>query len=155
MNSQYYIDGNNLIHLSKRLSIVHSKDKQSSREVLVSHLSSFFRGKKISVTVFLDGFENRKINGGALHLKYSCGKPADDDIRHAIGKAKNPKLITVVTSDGPLASFAKKCSCTIISSEDFDKQLFREQSASTEDSAINSLQNQNEEFKKLFMGGAK
>jgi predicted RNA-binding protein with PIN domain len=153
MNTQYYIDGNNLIRISKRLDIVHRKDKQGSREVLVSYLQTYFHGKKISVTVFLDGFENRKIHAGSMHLKYSGGKPADDDIRHAIAKAKNPKLITVVTSDGPLADFARKCSCAVISSEDFDKQLFRKQKDSSEESAISSLQSENAEFLKLFSSG--
>lgn len=155
MNAHYFIDGNNLIHLSKRLSTVHLKDKQASREVLVSHLAAYFRGKKITVTAFLDGFENRNIQGGSIHLKYSGAHPADDDIRHAIAKAKNPKLITVVTSDGPLAAFAKKCTCTVLSAEEFDKQLFSRQQASSEEAAVRSLANHNDEFTRLFMGKGK
>ncbi len=150
MNSIFYIDGNNLLHLSKRLSAIQKKDKQGSREALISYLLQYFRGKKCAVTVFFDGFESNQIHSAPLAIRYSNKHEADDDIRKAISSAKNPRLITLVTSDGPLAGFGRKCSCTILSSEDFDKMLFTKHATPQEDAAINSLQNQQQEFIDLF-----
>jgi hypothetical protein len=55
----------------------------------------------------------------------------------------------LVTSDTNLAEFGRVCSCQVIKSEEFAKQLHSENSVDEEQSKIDSI-NSTEDFKKLF-----
>jgi len=104
------------------------------------------------VSVHFDGYLNEAFNVPGLKIKYSGSKTADDKIKNEIEKSRNPKNITVVTSDNNVAQFARVCSCQVIKSEDFSKKLFAHRNSDDEQSRIEEINN-SEEFKKLF--GAK
>jgi predicted RNA-binding protein with PIN domain len=146
-NLTYLIDANNVIGKDKELFTLQKKDKISSREVLAHRIDRSFSNKKINVMVFFDGFKTLAIKTSKARIFYSDNKTADDLIKDYISDAVNKKNITVVTSDHNVQQFARVCSCTVKSSEDFLKEISRRDSDS-EESRINSIDN--EEIKKLF-----
>ncbi len=150
MNPIYFIDGNNLLHKVKRLDILMKKDKQSARESLVHMLLPYFSGKKISVTVFFDGFQNAGITASPLSIKYSNKESADKLIKDSIGFAKNARNITLISDDLELVNFARKCSASVIGSNTFSKELQKPDASGNESNLINSLSQKNDEFIKLF-----
>jgi len=148
MMTHYIIDGNNLIGKIPALMKIQKKDKQSSREKLALMLQRYFLNKKANVTLHLDGFAVTKINAGRIKIIYSENITADEKIKNQIEKSKSPRTITVITSDSNLTQFAKVCSCKVIPSEDFAKQL-NNKSQDDEQTIIDSMKN-DDEFKKFF-----
>lgn len=145
----YIIDGNNLIGKISSLKYIQNKDKQASREKLVYLLDRFFISKKAGVTLHLDGHPNGKINSSKMKIIYSENFTADEKIKKQISQSKSPRNIIVITSDSNLAQFAKVCSSTVISSEEFGAECQKNSSNSDEEVKIKSMDNI-EEFKKLF-----
>lgn len=146
----YLIDGNNLIHKIKDLSVLQNKDRQSAREKLAHRLDSYFTNKKVNVTLFYDGFAGVPVNTSKIKIVYSENSSADDKIRSSIEKAKNPKNIIVVTSDGEIRKIARACSCELITSSEFDRVIRQRENDDEEERKISEIKNSNEEFKKLF-----
>lgn len=146
----YIIDGNNLIGRSKVLNEVHSKDKQRSRAELVSMLNSCFAGKKINITLHFDGFKNLPISLSKGKIVYSDNQSSDTKIREEISKSRNPKLITLVSSDRPLTDFARVNSCLIVNSEDFIKMMYEKKDGNEEARKIRDLENEKEFFREIF-----
>ncbi|MBK7629442.1 MAG: NYN domain-containing protein [Ignavibacteriales bacterium] len=145
----YIIDGNNLIGKIPLLKNLQNKDKQSSREKLTYMLDRFFISKKANVTLHLDGHPNEKINSSKMKIIYSENLSADERIKRQISYSKSPRNIIVITSDSNLAQFAKVCSATVISSEEFAAEIQKSSSNADEDAKIKSMDNI-EEFKRLF-----
>jgi predicted RNA-binding protein with PIN domain len=146
----YIIDGNNLIGKISSLMHLQKKDKQASRDKLTFLLDRFFNNRKANVTLHLDGFAGQKINSSKIKIVYSEKFTADEKIKLQIEKSSTRKSLVVITSDSNLAQFAKVCSCTVISSEVFAAQLNGADSNADEEKIINSMQNNLDEFKKLF-----
>jgi predicted RNA-binding protein with PIN domain len=119
----YIIDGNNLIGKNKNLSELQRKDKQSSREQLLFILQSYFASKKIKVSLHFDGFEKDKLNFSKGKIIYSASRSADEKIKEEINSIKNKREITIISSDSELRNYGKVCSCIVISSEDFLKEI--------------------------------
>ena len=146
---KYIIDGNNLIGKIRSLQKLQQSDKQSAREKLAFLIESYFREKKVKVSLHFDGFQNTPIKLASAKIIYSENKSADDRIKSEISAFKNPKLITVVTSDNNLREFARVCSASVISSEDFSAELNRRNDKDEEEQRIRDM-NSVEEFKKIF-----
>ena len=146
---RYIIDGNNLIGKIKSLQQLQRTDKQSAREKLALILESFFRGKKTRVSLHFDGFQNTPIKMAAAKIIYSENKSADDRIKAEISASKNPKLITVITSDNNLREFARVCSASVITAEDFAAELRKRNDKDEEEQRIRDMNNV-EEFKRIF-----
>jgi predicted RNA-binding protein with PIN domain len=146
---RYIIDGNNLIGKIKSLQQLQRTDKQSAREKLALILESFFRGKKTRVSLHFDGFQNTPIKMSAAKIIYSENKSADDRIKAEISASKNPKLITVITSDNNLREFARVCSASVITAEDFAAELRKRNDKDEEEQRIRDMNNV-EEFKRIF-----
>jgi predicted RNA-binding protein with PIN domain len=125
------------------------KDKQASREKIVFMLDRYFANKKANVFLHFDGHPNSKINSSRMKIVYSENQTADDKIKKQISQSKSPRNIIVVTSDSNLAQFAKVCSCTIYSSDDFAAEINKSMRNLDEQSIIDSMNNI-DEFKKLF-----
>ncbi|VAX15160.1 hypothetical protein MNBD_IGNAVI01-809 [hydrothermal vent metagenome] len=145
MKRIYMIDGNNLIG---KIPEFRGLDKQVLREKLAFKLERYFFNKKVNVSLHFDGYANTPIRARGLKITYSENKIADDKIRDEISYAKNPKLITLVSSDHALMDFAKKNSCTIISSEDFNREMNKPANVNDEEKLIKGIDN--EEMKRLF-----
>jgi predicted RNA-binding protein with PIN domain len=147
MLKRYIIDGNNLIGKIPQLKAIPKVNRQSARERLCHILDRYFSSKKIKVSLHFDGFAGPAIKASFLSIHYSSGRPADDLIKQEIELSRNPKLLTIVSSDNNLTSFAKACSCTIIKADTFAKGLFKKMDNNEED-RIKSISN--DEIKKLF-----
>ncbi len=145
----YIIDGNNLIGKIKSLNRLHRKNKKQSAEKLAIMIGRNFYKKKVSVSLHFDGVQTDIIKVPGIKIYYSGTVSADEKIKSEIGKSKNPKNIILITSDNNLAEFGRVCSCEIIKSEIFSKQLLSPDSSDEEKSRIEEL-NDPEEFKKLF-----
>ena len=145
----YIIDGNNLIGKIPAIKKFQKSRKQTSREKLAFLLGRYFSNQKNSVSLYFDGHIKETIKISGVKIKYSGSKTADEKIKLEIEKSKNPRNIIVVTSDNNVAEFARVCSCQVIKSEDFTKNLSTRSSSDEEQSRIDQINN-SEEFKKLF-----
>lgn len=146
---KYIIDGNNLIGKIKKLFILQKKDPQSSREKLAFMIERYFKEKKVDFSIHFDGYKNLPIKIGKGKIVYSESSKADDKIKEQISRDKNPKNLIVVSSDRNIMDFAKVCSCTTITSEEFVRLLNEKDDNDEEEKIIKSMNNI-EEFKKLF-----
>lgn len=144
------IDGNNLIGKIKNLFALQQKDKQASREQLIFLLEKHFVNQKNKGMVYFDGFQSTVIASNYLKIKYSQSQTADDIIREDISNAKNRKNLIVITSDSALSNFARACSCEVIKSEFYFAQYLQPKTNESETTIIDKLNNQTDEFKKLF-----
>lgn len=145
----YIIDGNNLLGKIPSFKNLQKSNKQASREKLAFLLGRYFVNKKVSVDLHFDGYLNEVIKVSGMKINYSGSLTADERIKKEIERNKNPKNLTVVTSDSNLVEFARVCSCSVIKSEDFAKQIHSVFSPDEEQTRIDEL-NSTEEFKKLF-----
>jgi predicted RNA-binding protein with PIN domain len=146
----YIIDGNNLIGKIPRLKELHLKNKQLSRSELVAILNSYFAGKKINLTLHLDGYKNLPLSLSKGKIVYSDSQTSDAKIRDEISRFKNPKLITLVSSDRSLTDFARVNSSTVIKSEEFYGLLNRSNDKNEEIRAVKNLESEKDYFKKIF-----
>jgi hypothetical protein len=146
---KFIIDGNNLIGKIKSLQNVQKSNKQSSREKLAFLIENYFNSKKIKVSLHFDGHQNLAIKISSAKIVYSENRTADEKIKDEIASSKNPRNITLVTSDNNLKEFARVCSCNIISSEEFALEIQKRNETDEEEARIRSIDN-TEEFKKLF-----
>ncbi len=144
----YIIDGNNLIGKIKELFVLQKQNGQAAREKLAFILDRHFMKRNVSVSLHFDGFPKEPIKTSKLKIIYSENKPADLLIKEEIDRHKNPKLITVVSSDASVYEYAKVNACGRIKSEEFARQIFEEKDASEEEEIIKNIDN--DEFKKLF-----
>jgi len=146
----YLIDGNNLIGKIKTLFALQQKEKQAAREKLIFLLDKYFKQQKNKGIVYYDGFQSTAIASDYVRIKYSQNQTADDIIREDISRAKNRINLIVITSDSALGNFARACSCEVKKSEVFAKQFLQAKTSESENGIINKLNDQTEEFKKLF-----
>jgi predicted RNA-binding protein with PIN domain len=145
----YIIDGNNLIGKISSLMNLQKKDKQASREKLIYILDRYFINNKATVTLHLDGHPGGRVNSSKMKIIYSENLTADEKIKKQISLSKSPRNTIVVTSDSNLAQFAKVCSTTVITSEEFVAEIKKSTQTADEQVRIDSMNNI-EEFKKLF-----
>ena len=145
----YIIDGNNLIGKIASLMSLQKKDKQASREKLVYILDRYFISKKANVSLHLDGHPASRVSSSKMKIVYSENLTADEKIKKQISQSKSPRNIIVVTSDSNLAQFAKVCSATVVSSDEFAVEINKSGDKFDEESIIKSINNV-DEFKKLF-----
>lgn len=145
----YIIDGNNLIGKIASLMSLQKKDKQASREKLVYILDRYFISKKANVSLHLDGHPAGRVSSSKMKIVYSENLTADEKIKKQISQSKSPRNIIVVTSDSNLAQFAKVCSATVVSSDEFAVEINKSCDKFDEESIIKSINNV-DEFKKLF-----
>jgi uncharacterized protein len=145
---EYVIDGNNVIHKIRSLSLIQKKDRQIARERLAFSIDRFFTGKNVKVFIFFDGFSSTPIKTLKARILYSDNKSADSMIRSYIENSKNPKNIVAVSSDDEIRKLARASATTSISSEEFAGMISRNPGEDEEEKKIKDLDN--EEFKRLF-----
>jgi hypothetical protein len=148
--NHYIIDGNNLIGRIGELKQLQKKDKQGSREKLVHFLNRYFAGKKVKVSLHFDGFQNLALAVTKGKIYYSEKNSSDNLIRKEIDNSKNPKLLTLVSSDHSLMNYGRVNSCTIISSDDFYKEFQKSLEKNDEAEKIKQLEKEKDEFLRLF-----
>lgn len=118
------IDAYNLIHKIPELRILLKQSQDVCVDTMVSKLLGHYHGKRIKVILVFDGSgKNRSL--GMIEVKFSSTQTgydfasADLMIKHLIEKAKNPKLVMVVSSDREITWFARDCGCKIQTAESF------------------------------------
>lgn len=146
---KYLIDGNNVIGKIQSLGNLQKKDKQGSREKLAHLVDRFFANKKVSVFLHFDGFANQKIQTNKIKIVYSDKISADEKIKEQIEAENNKRILVVVSSDRNVREFAKVCGCDVNSSEDFGKEITKNQSPDDEESRIQAIDDI-DSFKKMF-----
>jgi len=146
----YIIDGNNLIGKIKPLFKLQQKDSQAARGSLVFIINKFLIAKKINLTLHLDGFHILPLYLTKGKIIYSERKTADEKIREEINNSKNPRILTLVTSDHELINYARVNSVKVISSEDFLNELKSIRKENDEEKKIDELKKENKNFLKLF-----
>lgn len=140
----YVLDGNNILgKWNKNRKIVSDK-----RIELAVYLDRYFGSFNYEVFLFFDGYLKESLNFINLKIIYSNNLEADLLIKKKIDSIKNPKLITLVTSDFNLQQYGKVNSCTIISSETFIKKIISNEKTESEEEKINQIKN--DEIKKMF-----
>ena len=122
----YIVDGNNVMG---QIPGWH-RDKSKARRVLLEKLAAFIRVKKTRVTAVFDGAPDPIApEGSAFHgvkvLYAAPGSDADARIEQLVDSSKNPRGLTVVTSDRHLAFLVKSRGATVIRSGQFRSEVDR------------------------------
>jgi len=121
---RYLIDGHNLIPKLPGFSLSEIDDERK----LIEWLQVFSRQKRCQVEVYFDrapaGFaQTRKFGIVTAHF-IRQGSTADDAIQSRLQHAgKAAKNLGVISSDHQVQSFARSAHATVISSDDFAKEL--------------------------------
>lgn len=129
------IDAYNLIHKVSELKILLAQNQDVCVDTMVSKLEGHFFDRKIKVIIAFDGHGKNRSQRN-IDVKFSNTDTgtdygnADTLIKHLIEKARNTKLVKVVSSDREITWFAKECGCRIQSAENFwgdvkDKRIER------------------------------
>jgi hypothetical protein len=121
-----------------------------SRIGLVNLINKYFAGKKIGLSLHLDGYPGDPLSLLKGKIIYSQNQPSDVLIKEEITNSKNPRLIILITSDRNLMNYARACSCTVIKSEDFYILVEQSQIKNEEEQIIKQLEKERGEFEKLF-----
>lgn len=150
--NHFIIDGNNVIGRIPALSSLQKKDKQLSREKLAFLVERFFANRKVKLTLHFDGFSSLPLKVSKVKIIYSEKLSADENIKKQIGDIKNRRTIIVITSDSNLSEYARICGCSIQSSDEFGKLLFKKKEIDDEDEKIRQMSNEKniQEFKNIF-----
>src|SRR5437870_1688970 len=100
----YIVDGNNVMGQTPGW----HRDKPKARRDLLEKLAAFARSKQARVTVVFDGAPDRLVPEGSAFrgvrvLYADRGSDADRRIERLVEDSRNPRSLTVVTSDRHLA----------------------------------------------------
>ncbi len=129
------IDAYNLMHKVSELQLLLKQSQETCVDTMVQKLHGHYFGKGYKVILVFDGHGKNKHDGN-IEVKFSktdVGPDyghADALIKHLVEKAKNARLVKVVSSDRDVTFFAKECGAKIQTSESFwgevkDKRIER------------------------------
>lgn len=113
----YFLDGNNVIGVARKT----SRPDQDDRESLLAELRDRLRGNRSSIRVFFDG-KGSAAAFGSLTVSGADGS-ADEAILRDLGKASDPRQVTVVTADRELGRRARDAGAKTMSPSDFWKSF--------------------------------
>ena len=94
---------------------------------MIAKMQSNFPNKAVKIVLVFDGYcKNRNI--GNIEAKFSKTnvvkfENADELIKSLIDRARNSKLLRIVTSDNEIAWYARNSGCKIQSSSGFWSEL--------------------------------
>jgi predicted RNA-binding protein with PIN domain len=146
------IDGHNLIGRLPGLDLSDPDDEVK----LVARLRTYSArtGKRVTV-VFdrgLPGGRSRELSGGGVEVVFaSAGHTADGILRERIRGARDPRGLTVVTSDREVMRAARASGARVMRSGKFAAKLKAPQTASVEQDVHLSAE-EVEEWLKVFRG---
>lgn len=120
----FLIDGHNLIGRLPDLSL----DDPDDEAKLVARLRAYCARTGRRVTVVFDhglpGGRSRELSGGRVEVVFaSTGHTADGILRERIRRARDPRGLTVVTSDRAVIAAARARGARVVRSEEFAAQL--------------------------------
>jgi len=122
------IDGHNLIGQSPDLKLSDPNDEAK----LIRRLKQYAARTEKQITVIFDHgrhvdfaqlWDSQEQHGSVVARWAQVGRQADDVIRDIVGTTKDRRGLTVVTSDGAVASFVRACGVRVLSSSEFHKEM--------------------------------
>ena len=157
MSRGLIIDGYNVIHRVPELRALMDQDLERAREGLLDRAAAYRAGKKIAVTVVFDGAEVGGRPPAArvgVRVRFSRhGEKADPLIKRLIDQARQPRLLTVVSSDQEIVRYARQYGCTVQGADDFVWESATRRSASTVNEKPRMSAEALEEWLRLFEHG--
>src|SRR5215831_14806973 len=120
----FVVDGNNVMGQTPGW----HRDKPRARLDLLKRLSAFARLRSARVTVAFDGAPDSRFPEGSafkgIKIFYARkGSNADDRIVELVESSRDPRGITVVTSDRQLGLRVRQRGATVLRSGEFRKQI--------------------------------
>jgi predicted RNA-binding protein with PIN domain len=118
------IDAYNLMHKVSELRLLLQQSQDICVDTMVSKLQGHFFGRGYKVILVFDG-QGKNKHDQNIEVKFArtgVGPDwgnADALIKYLVEKAKNPKLLKIVSSDREITWFAKDCGCKIQTAESF------------------------------------
>ncbi len=130
------IDGHNLIGKLPDLSLADPDDERK----LVRRLQIFAGRSRHRITVVFDpglheGSSSRESSSGVTTVYAGRGQTADGVIVGRVAQARNPRELTVITSDRELAAKVQVEGARVISSEEFIRTMLAPAPAGSPDEA--------------------
>lgn len=118
------IDGHNLIGRLPDIDLADPNDEAR----LVAKLKTYCARTGRKVTVIFDhgmpGGKSHELSGGGVDARFApVGRSADAVLRERIRKSRNPRGLTIVTSDRGIIARAESRGARVVRSEDFAEQL--------------------------------
>jgi len=120
------VDGYNLIHHMPDLKRRMQHDMQQARDGLIDLLAAGRHGRKADITVVFDGSGTAGGSAGRSGVRIVFSRPpekADPVLKRMMEKKARGAQMTVVTSDGEIARFARLCGVKTVSSSAWAKEL--------------------------------
>jgi len=104
------------------------RDKSGARRKLVVQLAEFLKITRARVAVVFDGAPDRELPAGSafrgVKVEYADrGSNADAKIERLVESSKDPRGLTVVTSDRRLATSVRARGARVVRSGEFRKML--------------------------------
>lgn len=147
------IDGHNLIG---RMPDLHLDDPADEAKLVARLRTYCARTGKRATVVFdqgLPGGRSRGLSGGKVEAVFaSAGHTADGILRERIRRTRNPRGLTVVTSDGEVIAVAQARGARVIRSEEFADYLQGSPLVKREED-VHLSEEEVEEWLKMFGGG--
>lgn len=118
------IDAYNLMHKISELKILLAQSQEACVDAMLGKLQGHFFGRGVKVILVFDGAGHNKHEHN-IDVKFAITGVgtnwgnADNLMKHLVDKAKNSKLIRVVSSDREVTWYAKDRGCRIQTAESF------------------------------------
>ena len=149
------IDGHNLIGRLPDLRLDDPEDEAK----LVARLRTYCARTGKPVTVVFDqglpGGRSRELAGGGVEVVFaSAGRTADGILRERIRRTRDPRALTVVTSDRRIMAAAQNRGVQVMRAEEFAARLGAPQAAPV-DQDVQLSAEEVEEWLKVFKGRSK
>ncbi len=118
------VDGHNLIGRMADLRL----DDPADEAKLVARLRTYAARTGRRITVVFDqglpGGRSRELSGGGVEVIFApTGRSADEILRARLRRARDPRALTVVSSDRALIAAAQARGARVVRAEDFAAQL--------------------------------
>lgn len=111
----YFLDGNNLIGLVRRV----ARPSEEDRQALIAEVSNRLRATRARAVLFFDGPGEKRTTLGSLSIREAAARGADDAIVQEIGRSRAPQEIVVVTADRDLVRRVRDAGAATLSPDEF------------------------------------
>jgi len=118
------IDAYNLMHKVPEMQLLLKQSQDICVDTMIQKLHGHYFGKGYKVILVFDGYgknkheQNIEVKFSKTDIGYDYGH-ADALIKHLVEKARNPKLVKVISSDRDVTFYAKECGAKIQTAETF------------------------------------
>ncbi|MBD3378045.1 hypothetical protein GF406_23650 [candidate division KSB1 bacterium] len=122
---QIIVDGYNMILRTQPKPFGDENDIWQARQALIDRLAAYKSQKNINITIVFDGSQpfpdNHAHRRSGIHIRFA--KIADSLIKEIVDHARQPRNVTVVTSDRDLAFTVRSQGAHTMAVEAFEKKL--------------------------------